>query len=617
MIPARAGGALLLALLTGLVADDAASELHEVVEMPPLTSIGLAVASSARVDLALAGLDAQVEAAMQRLNVPGLAVVVVAEGRVVLLRGYGWRDVQQQLPVTEHTIFPLGSATKPFTAFVLGTLADEKKVDFFVPVRRVLPSFRLWDALAGERITLADMLTHRSGLPRHDAVWYGDSGLTRAELVGRLSKLEPTARFRSRFQYSNLMFVAAGHVAEVVSGQSWEQLVRDRVLVPLGMERTGFSLAQAQALGDVARPYRDREHEIVRAPFRDVTLIAPAGGLWSSADDLGRWLQMLLARGTWQGRQLIDEGTLTALMRPITPTRLATDDKALSQAYYGLGWFVDTYRGRLRAYHGGNLDGFTALVTLLPNEKIGVAVLANAGGTGLPEALVRTVADRLLGRSGQDWLGRAALLREAAWGVRSHLKEIRAKRRLTPSAPALPVARYAGRYTNPGYGDLLIVENGAALEMIYNRIHSPLEHWHFETFNVGSSEDPSFEDVKLTFSLDDATHATSVAVPFEPSASPIVFRRADPPAAAVDWPADGFGSFQDGATVVSVSRRDERAWLSWPGVAEGELVPVWTDEARIAGRPPVRIRYAPATSSRPPSLIAFTTDAVRVADRVP
>ncbi len=614
---ARTGGALLIALLTGLAADEAASEVHEVVEMRPLAAIGLAVASTAKVDLALVGLDAQVEAVMERLNVPGLAVVVVAEGRVAFLRGYGWRDVEAQLPVTPQTIFPIGSVTKSFTSFLLGTLADEKKVDFFAPVRSVLPAFRLQDALAGERITLADMLTHRSGLPRHDAVWYGDSGLTRAELVGRLATLEPTARFRSRFQYSNLMFVAAGHVAEVASGQSWEQLVRDRVLEPLGMDRTGFSLAQAQALDDVARPYRDRGHQIVPAPFRDVTLIAPAGGLWSSADDLGRWLQMLLARGTWQGRQLIDEGTLTALMRPITPTRLAADDKALSQAYYGLGWFVDTYRGRLRAYHGGNLDGFTTLVTLLPNERIGIAVLANAGGSGLPEALVRAVADRLLGRSGQDWLGRAAQLREGAWGVRSRIKEIRAKRRLAGSAPALPVDRYAGRYTNPGYGDLLIVESGAGLEMIYNRIHSPLDHWHFETFNVGSSEDPSFEDLKLSFSLDDATSVTSVAVPFEPAASPIVFRRADPPQVPLDWPVDGFGAFLDGAAVVSVSRRDDRAWLSWPGVAEGELLPIWAGEARIAGPQPVRIRYAPASGSQAPSLVAYTPEAVRVASRQP
>lgn len=616
LVLVRKGGALLFPFLIALAAAPARCEHHDTAETRPLAEIGLAVANSARVDLALAGLDERVEAAMQRLNVPGLAVVVVVDGRVALLRAYGLRDMERRLPATPQTIFPIGSVTKSFTAFLLGTLADERQVDLFAPVRSVLPSFRLRDALAGERIALVDMLSHRSGLPRHDAVWYGDSGLSRAELIGRLAALEPTARFRSKFQYSNLMFVAAGHVAEIATGQTWEQLVRQRVLAPLGMARTVFSLAQSEALDDVARPYRDRGQQIAPALFRDVTLIAPAGGLWSSAEDLGRWLRMLLARGVWEGRRLIDEGTLTALMRPVTPTRLAADDNALSQAYYGLGFFVDTFRGRLRVYHGGNLDGFSALVTLLPGERIGIAVLTNTGGSGLPEALVREVTDRLLGRSDRDWLGRAAQLREGAWGIRSRIKEIRARRRLAGSAPALPLDRYAGRYTNPGYGELRILGGDSGLEMVYNRIRSPLEHWHFETFVVGTGEDPSFEGLQLSFGVDDATRAASVAVPFEPAASPIVFvRRAEVSGAPPAWPEAGLGTFQDGATVVSVSRRDERTWLSWPGVAEGELVPVWPGEAQVAGVQSMRIRFASGPGPQAPGLVAFSPLSVRLATR--
>ncbi|HPC83715.1 MAG TPA: serine hydrolase [Thermoanaerobaculaceae bacterium] len=613
---ARGNVALLLAILSSLAISEAWPEARES-EVRPLAAMGLAMAASAKTDQALAGLDEQVEAAMEQLGVPGLAMAVVVDGQTVVLRGFGWREVEHRLPVSPRTIFPIGSATKPFTAVLLGMLADEKKVDFFAPVRHTLPSFRLRDALASERITLADMLTHRSGLPRHDGVWYGEPGLSRDELVARLAALEPTARFRSKFQYSNLLFVVAGHVAEVATGQSWEELMEGRVLAPLGMERTVFSLDQAQALGDVARPYRDRGHGIVPAPFRDVTLIAPAGGLWSTAEDLSRWLQLLQARGAWQGRQLIDEGTLTALMRPITPTRLSTDDKALSQPYYGLGWFVDTYRGRLRAYHGGNLDGFSTLVTLFPNDRIGIAILANAGSSGLPEALVRTVVDRLLGRADRDWLARAAQLRQGAWGARSRIKEIRARRRIGGSAPALPLERYAGRYTNLGYGELQVVHAGAHLEMVYNRIRSPLEHWHFETFNVGASEDPSFEDLKLTFSLDEVGRAGSVVVPFEPAASPIVFRRAEEGQPVPGWPEEGFGSFQDGETAVSVSWQDGRPWLSWPGLADGELVPLWPGEARVAGPSSVRIRFVPGSESEAGSLVAFALDAVRVASRQP
>ena len=201
---------------------------------------------------------------------------------------------------------------------------------------------------------------------------------SRADLVARLRFLQPSARFRGKFQYSNLMYVAAGHLAEVASGQSWEELVASRILKPLGMSRTFFTLEATEQAGDFARPNRGQGDEVLPVDFRDASAVAPAGGLWSSVNDLARWAQMLLGRGEWGGHRLVDPGTLTALFRPITPTRMTASGRELTQPYYGLGWFVDTYRGRMRVYHGGNLDGFTSLVTLFPNDGYGVAVLANA-----------------------------------------------------------------------------------------------------------------------------------------------------------------------------------------------------------------------------------------------
>lgn len=592
------------------------SEVRTGEYVSPLAEIGLAMAGSAKAELSLAGLGAEIDAAMARLNVPGLALVVVVDGRVAMLYASGWRDVSDRLPVTPRTLFPIGSATKPFTAFVLGSLADEKRIDFFAPVKRVLPSFRLADHLASERTTIADLLTHRAGLPRHDAVWYGDSGLTRAELVRRLPFLETTRRFRSGFQYSNLLFTVAGHAAEVAAGDSWENLVYTRILRPLGMERTVFSLDEAQVIGEYALPYRDRGQGTEEAVFRDLSVVAPAGGLWSSTDDLSRWLSMLLARGQWEGRPLIDEGTLTALMRPITPTRLPSDSRAVSQAYYGLGWFVDTYRGRLRAFHGGNLDGFSSLVTLFPNDRIGIAVLTNLGGSGLPEALVRTIADRLLGRHGEDWLGRAASLREGVWGARERIKAIRAGRRVPDSAPALTLGGYVGRYTHPGYGSLLIVAGEEGLEMLYNGIRSPLVHWHFEVFNVGSSQDPSFEGLKVDFVGDGAWQASAIAVPFEPAGSTILFRRDGSTRVAPFWPDEARGEFQTPSAVVTVELDGEVWRLSWPGAAAGSLIPTAPGEARVEGEGSARVRYMPALDGEPARLMLFSVDSVRVASRV-
>ncbi|HPS80050.1 MAG TPA: serine hydrolase, partial [Thermoanaerobaculaceae bacterium] len=587
----------------------------ESTEISPIAALGLAMASEAQSDLALVGLDHDVDVALATLGVPGLAIAVVSPSRVIMARGFGWRDVEERLPVTPDTVFPIGSATKSFTSFVLATLADEHKVDFFAPVRDVLPDFRLLDPLATERATVADLLTHRTGVPRHDAVWFGHVTPTRSELVARLQYLQPSARFRGKFQYSNLMYVAAGRLAEVATGRSWEDLVGSRILSPLGMSRTFFSLEATRQAGDYATPNRASGDEVRPVGFRDASAVAPAGGLWSSANDLARWVRMLLMRGEWEGRRLVDPGTLTELFRPITPTRMTVSGKELTQPYYGLGWFVDTYRGRLRVYHGGNLDGFTSLVTLFPNESYGVVILANIGASNLPEALVRSIADRLFKLSRQDWLGRASRAREGARGARERVRAVVAMRRITGSAPELPLGAYVGRYENPGYGELAIELGDRGLDMVFNGIRSPLEHWHFETFNTGTSEDPSFEDLKVTFVTSGAALPLAVLVPFEPAVPAIEFKRVEPRKLDVGWLTAAVGEYLDGQSEVTVEKRDGRPYLRWPGVAEGELVARTWGEARLDAAVSVTVRYVPATSSDPPRLLLYTPDSVRMAIR--
>ena len=254
---------VLLAAVVFLAAASGSARAGESFEMSPVAALGLAVAGASQSDLALVGIDRDIESALATLGVPGLAIVVVAPDRVLLAQGYGFRDAGRRLPVTADTVFPIGSATKPFTSFVLATLWDEHKVDFFAPVRDVLPGFRLVDPLATERATVADLLTHRTGVPRHDAVWFGHVSPTRGELVARLRFLQPSARFRGKFQYSNLMYVAAGHLAEVASGQSWEELVASRILKPLGMSRTFFTVEATEQAGDFARPNRGQGDEVL------------------------------------------------------------------------------------------------------------------------------------------------------------------------------------------------------------------------------------------------------------------------------------------------------------------------------------------------------------------
>jgi len=196
---------------------------------------------------ALKDFEEVVTDAMKKFDVPGMAIAIVKYNDVVYSKGFGYRDVEKQLPVTPDTLFAIGSSTKAFTTFVLGTLVDEGKIEWDKPVRNYIPWFKLYDTGASERMTPRDLVTHRSGLPRHDLVWYNNYDASRKWLVERLPYLEPSADLREKFQYNNLMFLTAGYLTEVVTGKTWEEAVRERILLPLSMTRTNFSVADSQS----------------------------------------------------------------------------------------------------------------------------------------------------------------------------------------------------------------------------------------------------------------------------------------------------------------------------------------------------------------------------------
>src|SRR5215813_2141415 len=226
---------------------------------------------------ALAGFDETVPDAMKKFDVPGMAIAIVKGKDIIYTKGFGYRDVEKQLPVTPDTLFAIGSSSKAFTTFVLGTLVDEGKIEWDKPLRNYIPWFRLYNESMGERLTPRDLVTHRSGLPRHDLVWYNNYGASRKWLVERLAYLEPSADLREKFQYNNLMFLTAGYLSEVITGKTWEENVRERILDPLGMARTNFSVLDSQKDQDFAQPYRKREGKVEKMPFRVISNMGPAG----------------------------------------------------------------------------------------------------------------------------------------------------------------------------------------------------------------------------------------------------------------------------------------------------------------------------------------------------
>lgn len=475
---------------------------------------------------ALDGFEEIVNQALTDFKVPGAAIAIVYGGEVVYSKGFGFRDVEAKKPMTPKTLFAIGSTTKAMTATVLGMLVDDGKLDWDQPLRNYLPAFRLSDPAISERITPRDLVTHRSGLPRHDLLWYNNNENTRAELVERLAYLEQSADLRERFQYNNLMFMTAGFLAGKLTGQTWEAVMRERLFDPLGMTRTNFSVAQSQKDEDFAFPYRSNDdQEIERIPFRPIDLIGPAGSVNSSVAEMSHWLLFNLENGLVGERQLINPATLTDIHSPHMTTGQAPDRVEISQSTYGLGWFINTYRGHRRIGHGGGIDGFITSVMLFPDDDLGL-VSFNNGQSGISNLINQHAADRMLQLEKIDWLGEAKEKREKSLAVQEESKERKEATQIPDTQLSHPLSDYAGEYYHPGYGTLQIAAKDDALELSYNGIVSPLEHWHYDVWSGAETEgDPTFENQKFLFRGDVDGNIAAVESIFEVRTAAIIFEK--------------------------------------------------------------------------------------------
>ncbi|HEX5497634.1 MAG TPA: serine hydrolase [Thermomicrobiales bacterium] len=539
---------------------------------------------AAEASASLGDLDTFIERAMADWRCPGMALAVAQDGAIVYQRGFGQRDRERDLPVTEQTLFAIGSCTKAFTTASLALLVDEGKLDWDAPARTYLPDFALRDRFASERISPRDLVTHRSGLPRHDALWYG-SPLSRDELVARLRHLQPNADFRTRWQYQNLMYLTAGYLAGRVAGMEWEAFVQQRLLDPLGMANANFSVDRSQAADDAALPYQDLHGTVRRMAFRNLDAIAPAGSMNASIADMAAWLLLHLNRGKHDDERIISE---TQIAEMHAPQMVMPDDRRFAEVTlptYALGWFVESYKGRAVVSHGGNIDGFSALVSLMPREGIGVVALTNLNGIPLPEIVASSVYDRLLGLPATPWNDRFLKLRDEVEAAGEQSKSKGEADRVANTSPSHRLADYAGEYADPGYGALTIGHDGDALSLRYNAFAGPLQHRHYDTFEfLWEQEDERFP---CTFATDAAGRVASVAIPFEPAVADIVFVR-QPPAAMTE-PAflDRFvGAYELMGVTLTVARKGAALWLSIPGQPDYELEPAHGTAFRLKGRGP-------------------------------
>lgn len=482
----------------------------------------------------LNGLDDFVEEQLQRLKGVGVAVAVIHKDEVILQKGYGYRDLESKLEVTPRTLFAIGSSTKAFTASTAALLVDQDILKWDTPVRTYLKDFKMFDPVATERLTIRDMLCHRSGLPRHEMVWY-NSSRSREELVNALQYLEPNEDFRNKWQYQNLMYMTAGYLIGQLKGTSWENVVQESLFNPLGMNSSVFSVDEMQNQSDFAFPYMDQNGENTRIPFRKIDAVGPAGSINSNLVDMIAWVQFQLNQGQQGGKQLISKEQLAITHSPQMASDSPFHCKELPVSTYGLGWMIDSYRGHAMIHHGGAIDGFASQVAFLPEEQIGVVVLCNTHGSILPYTISFNVIDRLLELEPVDWSERLAKLMTGE----STDSEAATNTIETPTTPETsveekpvdtqvhphdrPIHAYAGSYTHPGYGEIVIQQSNDGLQATLNAIEMPMEYTGNDTFSV---EFILFGlKITFTFKTDEQDTISSLSIPLllEPGTNPIEF----------------------------------------------------------------------------------------------
>ena len=591
--------------------------------LPALAASALALALSlpraqAQLPPAFADWDLFISQQMALWKVPGLSIALVKDGKLIQSHGYGLRDVERGLPMTENTVQPVASTTKSFTVASLATLVRDGKIEWDKPVRDYLPDFRLHSDCATQTLTVRDLVTHRSGLPRHDGVWYG-SDLSREQLYQRLRHLELSAEPRARFQYNNLMYMTAGYLGGRVAGSDWETLVKTSLLQPLGMASSSFTVADLKKAADHATGYTLNDDEKpVAKPFQELVAMGPTGSLNSSAKDMGQYLLMLANGGSHAGKTLIAPADLRAM----TTGQMVLPDARLwperSNPQYGMGWFVTAYRGVTLVDHGGNLEGASTALGFVPGRNLGVYVTVNVSGSALRDVVLYAAIDRLLELPPVDW---SARLRDNFVKGKQAQKDARAQKLGTGkpgTQPGFALDDYVGDYEHPAYGVLSIGRAGAGLQMAFHGFSAPLPHLHHEVFQAPRDELSVLSQWRVLFSTSFEGDIDALRTELEPAVKPIEFKRLpDKRFKDRDFLAPMAGSYAIGTAEFNVVLRpDGVLTLGGRTGAPSELLGLRGRKFQVKGQDGYTVEFVPDGNGRFSQLALNRSGSSSLAQRV-
>ena len=443
----------------------------------------------------LKGFDEYMGKVLKDWNIAGAGVGIIYKNNLVFAKGYGYRDYENKLPVTPNTLFQIASNTKLFTAISVGMLVDQGKLDWDKPIRNYVPSIEFFNDDLNKTVTIRDMLAHRTGISRHDLIWY-KSDFSRKELFDRLKYLEPSQPLRQGFLYNNLMYVSAGYIIELLSSKTWEDFVKANIFEPLNMKSTVFTVKEMEANPDHGIPFNEKRDTTIlyRIPiYEDKQAVGPAGTIISNIQDMSHWLITLMNNGKYNNKQVIPEKIIKATLEPTMAfpnTDLENKGyKEILNSTYGMGRFMSSYRGHFLASHGGDLPGFHSQISTMPYDSIGVIVFV-IGDQGAPlyNIITYNIYERFLGQDLTPWSERELKDQKEGKKVGKEGRSKAGSDRIPETKPSHQLSDYAGQYENPAYGLINITLNDTALQVDFHNIKLPLSHYHFDRFDTPNDE---------------------------------------------------------------------------------------------------------------------------------
>jgi len=459
-----------------------------------------------------ADLDANVASSMKTFDVPGMAVAIVKDGKVVVAKGYGVRKLGETTPVDEFTMFAIGSNTKAFTTAALATLIDQGKLAWDDPVYQRLPGFVMYDPYVSHEMTIRDLLTHRSGmgLGEGDLLFWPHTTYTRDEIIHKLRYMKPASSFRSRYAYDNLLYMTAGQIIPAVTGASWDDYIRQNIFTPLAMNHSTVSNKAFKSGDDYAFPHSRVDGKLQPIPLEDLDNVGPAGSINSCAADMAKWVQLQLNHGKLVDRdsRLFSEQRSKEMWAAQTILPIGNPPPSLAGlkanfAAYGLGWGLRDYHGRKLIGHTGGVAGFVSRVMLVPEENLGVVILTNAEQSSAFDSILYHILDHYFGLAASDWIANFKKVDDDEVKDASETMKKAEGSRAADSKPSCPLEKYAGVYNDAWYGPITIrLENGG---LIISFDHTPgmvgdLQHWQYDTFKA-HWRTRTIEDAFITFAL--------------------------------------------------------------------------------------------------------------------